>query len=165
MLRLLDRALTALARLAAHAATVLALLVIGFVVLSAAMRYLVGAPFRFSDELVGLMVAALAFLALPHALAEGRHIRITAFAERLTAGAAAAARLVALLLLLAFLGVFVLEFIDAVDYAVAVRSRTEVSGLWLYPWMLVAPVCLALMAALAVVRALRGRGDPQRKPD
>jgi TRAP-type C4-dicarboxylate transport system permease small subunit len=165
MLPLIDRALTAVARLAAHAATVLALLVTGFVVLSAVMRYFIGAPLRFSDELVGLMVAALAFLALPHALAEGRHIRITAFATRLPGAGAAVARLVALVLLLAFLAVFTIEFADAVGYAIEVGSRTEVGGLRLYPWMLVAPACLALMAVLAVVRFLRGCAPPPRGSD
>lgn len=155
LLASLDRGLTWLARCAAHAAAILAILVAGFVALSAAMRYFVGRPFAFSDELVGLMVVTLAFMALPHALAENRHIRITALTDRLPTRMQKLAGAVGLAILLGFVVVFGLEMRAAIAYAIRFNVRGEMGGLPLYPWMLTIPVALALTGLLATVRFLR----------
>jgi len=48
-----------------------------FVSLSAIMRYVIGKPFGFTEELVGLLFAALVCLALPYVTARRNHIEIT----------------------------------------------------------------------------------------
>lgn len=155
LLSLCDRVLTGTARITAHVAAVLGVLVASFVALSAAMRYFVGRPFAFSEELVGLMVVALAFLALPHALAEGRHIRITALAERLPPAVRHGAGVIALATLSAFCVLFLIEMRSAIAFSLRFNTRTEMGDLPLYPWMFAVCFGLALLGLLAVVRWLR----------
>ena len=60
-------------------ATAAGMLMTALIVLSAIMRYFVGAPFNFSEELVGLLSCSMAFLALPIGLIAREHIAIHGF--------------------------------------------------------------------------------------
>jgi len=56
-----------------YASAAAGILLTFFVVLSAIMRYFIGAPFHFSDELVGLLLATTFLLALPNGLVDTYH--------------------------------------------------------------------------------------------
>src|SRR3546814_20388170 len=54
-----------------------------FVALSAVMRYVVGAPFSFTEEMVGLFFSALVLLALPYVTLHWQHIEVRILTDRL----------------------------------------------------------------------------------
>jgi TRAP-type C4-dicarboxylate transport system permease small subunit len=128
-----------------HASVVAGMLLTLFVVLSAFMRYMIGAPFYFSDELVGLLTAAMFLLALPNGLVNNSHLRITLVVDRLPPFGRAIAEAVAKLILVAFATVFMVQSyhftIDSYNFG----SRSEMAEILLYPWMALMPAVFALM--------------------
>src|SRR5690606_40639934 len=73
----MDSLLTRLSRFLLILATLSGGVLTLFVALSAIMRYAIGEPFSFTEELVGLLFSALVFLALPYVTVYRRHINIT----------------------------------------------------------------------------------------
>ena len=51
-------------------------MIVGLIGISVAMRYLAYAPFRFTEELVGLLMTGAFFLALPLVTLRGDHVRV-----------------------------------------------------------------------------------------
>ena len=74
----------ALAVLAAFAATALAALLIA----SVTMRYVTNAPFRFTEELAGLLMTSVFFLALPYVTLRAEHVRVQLFSGQFAFGLA-----------------------------------------------------------------------------
>jgi TRAP-type C4-dicarboxylate transport system permease small subunit len=145
---LLARALAALA-----AAAVAAMAVI--VVASVVMRYAFGAPFRFSEELAGLLLAMAAFLAMPLTVAADLNIRVTLLPDRLPPPARRALFMFGQLVLAAFGAVFLFEAWKLADFTITRNLKTEQARLVLAPWMIAMVAAVALLTLLAVWRALR----------
>lgn len=128
---------------------------------SVASRHIANAPFRFTEELVGLLMTAAFFLALPYATLKAEHVRLqilaAALPPRLQAAMAALAGLfgVAFCLWVASLSGPWLEF------AVKRGIKTEVARLVLYPWMALLPASM-LMTALAFL--IRSAADMSAAP-
>jgi TRAP-type C4-dicarboxylate transport system permease small subunit len=141
----------ALAALAAAAVAGMAVLVVASVV----MRYALGAPFRFSEELAGLLLAMAAFLAMPLTVAADLNIRVSLLPDRLPAPARRGFFVFGQLILLAFGIVFLLEAWKLAEFTVARNLKTEQARLPLAPWMIAMSAAIALMSLLAVWRALR----------
>ena len=57
-----------------------------FVVLSSVMRYVVGAPFAFTEELVGLLFTAMIFAGMPVCTLRRTHISVTIIPDLLSDG-------------------------------------------------------------------------------
>jgi len=74
--KVLDAGLRAVAAGLAVLAAACACAMVVLVVLSVAMRHLANAPFRFTEELVGLLLCATLFLALPQVTLAGSHVRV-----------------------------------------------------------------------------------------
>ncbi len=128
-----------------HASVVAGMLLTVFVVLSAFMRYVVGAPFYFSDELVGLLTAATFLLALPNGLVDNTHLRITLIVDRMPPLGRAIAEAAATLILVAFAAVFMVQSYDFTIVSYNFGSRSEMAEILLYPWMAMMPAAFALM--------------------
>jgi TRAP-type C4-dicarboxylate transport system permease small subunit len=141
----------ALATLAAAAVAGMAALVVASVV----MRYAVGAPFRFSEELAGLLLAMAAFLAMPLTVAADLNIRVSLLPHRLPGPARRGLFVFGQLVLLAFGIVFLLEAWKLAEFTLARNLKTEQARLVLAPWMIAMAAAVALMSLLAVWRALR----------
>src|SRR5690606_27234747 len=106
-----------------------------FVALSAIMRYVVHAPFAFTEELVGLLFAALVFLALPYVTLQRKHIEVTLVTDLFSAPVRRIADITAHLLVLIFclwFGKYAFEF---VLFSFELRSSTDLAGITLWPWM------------------------------
>jgi TRAP-type C4-dicarboxylate transport system permease small subunit len=158
----IDRLLWAGARMFLVAASLAAILMCAVVFLSAVMRYFVGAPFRFSDEFVGLLFVSTSFLAMPYVLLENKHIRITLFPDRYSGMVKRVFAILASLILIVFSVIFAFLSWRFADFSLQIGARSDVGRIWLFPWMLVMPVCsllLAVIAAAAIFGAARPRSS------
>lgn len=139
-----------LAVLAALAGTA----IVGLLGASVVMRHLASAPFRFTEELVGLLVTAAFFLALPLVTLNAEHVRVRLLVAALPPGAQRVAAVAAGLLGAAFCLWFVRLCLPWLDFAMARGIRTEVARLLMYPWMALLPLSLLLTAVAFVLRAV-----------
>jgi len=141
----------ALAAGAAGAIAAIAALTVAAVV----MRYVLGTPFRFSEELCGLLLAMSAFLAMPLTVAADLNIRVTVLTDRLAPAAQRVAFLVGQAVLVAFGLVFLVEAWRLAEFTVMLGLRSEQARLPLGPWMIAMTAAVALTTVLAVWRSLR----------
>lgn len=116
----------------------------GLIFISTLMRYLGGRPLRFSDELAGLLFLSLTFLSLPYVLDKGRHIRIEILTNLMPAPIARIMDVIGTLVLVAFCMIFAYEAWDFMSFSLAINSRTDISGLLLWPWMAIMPFSMLL---------------------
>ena len=123
---------------------------------SVTMRYFAFAPFRFTEELVGLLMTAAFFLALPLATLRAEHVRVVVLVRALPKAAQMwIGRLAAL-----FGGAFCLWFlaicIPWLEFAFDRNIKTEVGRLLMYPWMALLPLSMALSLVAFLVAAATG---------
>ena len=140
-------------------AVVMMAVMAGFVILSSVMRYFVGAPLHFTEELVGLLFAMIVFLALPRIELDGRHIRIDLFDRLIGSGFATAQAIARLLLTLA---VYVWFGREALSYGLFMfnnKSATLIGDIPIFPWVGAIIAALGLSAAIVVVAILRVPGQ------
>lgn len=133
-------------------ATLAAILVTGFVALSAIMRYVLGQPFSYTEELVGLLFATMVYLSLPYCTLHGRHIEVTIITDRFSAAGRrwcerASAALV--LLFCGWYGSFAWEFV-AVSWRL--NAKSDMGGIVLWPWMASMLAACVLIAAAVMAR-------------
>lgn len=116
----------------------------GLIFVSTLMRYLGGRPLRFSDELAGLLFLSLTFLCLPYVLDKGRHIRIEILLNLVPVPMARIMDLVGTMTLVVFCVVFAYEAWDFMAFSFSINSRTDISGILLWPWMTIMPFSMLL---------------------
>ena len=120
---------------------------------SVTMRYFAYAPFRFTEELVGLLMTAAFFLALPLVTLRAEHVRVLVLVSALPDRAA---RWMAVLAKL-FGAVFCLWFFGLclpwLEFAVDRNIKTEVGRLLMYPWMALLPLSMMLTMLAFLVRS------------
>ncbi|GAB4187240.1 MAG: hypothetical protein OHK0024_27720 [Thalassobaculales bacterium] len=150
----------ALAVLAAAAVAAIALLTVAAVV----MRYALGAPFRFSEELAGLLLASAAFLGMPLAVAAELNIRVTLLSDRLRGPWRRGAWVLGQAVLVAFGLVFLVEAWKLAGFTAMLNLRSEQARLPLAPWMYGMVGAVSLTVALAAWRALRPPPAPPAPP-
>ncbi|RDD61228.1 TRAP transporter small permease [Ferruginivarius sediminum] len=143
LLALLVRAMNALAAIAGIVMTVL-------VFSGAVMRYFLGSPLKFSDELVGLLFLSLSFLAIPLGLLQRSHISVDLVSRKLRGVWARVAEISASLIFIAFATVFVSQAYEFASFSRMIDSRSELGSLVLWPWMglMAAAFFIALLVAL-----------------
>lgn len=151
----IDAALALIARVlavvAAAAGCGIFVLVVGAVI----MRYGLGAPFRFTEELSGLLLAQMIFLAIPLTLTTHANIRVTLLSE-LTAGPLR--RLfwaVGQAIMVAFCAVFAWEAWAITEFTMRLNLRSEQVRLPLTPWMIAMTAAVVFAGAIAAWQALR----------
>ena len=150
-----DRALLLISRglLALSAACCAAIL--GLVVAAVVMRYAIAAPFRFTEELSGLLLSALAFLALPFAMASHANIRVTLVTERLPPLAKRIAWMIGQVIMVAFCAIFAWESYGLAEFTWRLGLMSEQARLPLGPWVALMPACLGFTGLIAAWIALR----------
>jgi TRAP-type C4-dicarboxylate transport system permease small subunit len=127
----------------------------GLVVLAVVMRYALGAPLRETEELSGLLLCSLAFLALPAVMASRDNIRVTLLTERLSGLSRRLAWLLAQAVAVAFCALFALEAWNIAEFTLRLGLRSEQSRLPLGPFVLLLPASMALTGLIAAWQALR----------
>ena len=122
---------------------------------SSVMRYVVGAPLAFQEELVGLFFVALVFLSLPNCTMAHKHVRVTVVTEFLPGNWRKVAELTSLVLILIFSVVFASLTFDFAKLSYQIGALTEVGDIVLFPWMMLMPIGLGLMGLVALLQILR----------
>ncbi|MCR9124773.1 MAG: TRAP transporter small permease [Rhodobacteraceae bacterium] len=160
MLTWLERVVTpifiAMAVLAAIAASAIILLIGA----SVTMRYLAFTPLRFTEELVGLLMTAAFFLALPLVTLRAEHVRVQILVAPLTGPTRWRVNLLAGLLGAGFCLWFFALCLPWFEFAYMRGIKTEVGRLLMYPWMALLPVSMFLTALAFVIRGGIGTGRP-----
>ncbi|MEM6987340.1 MAG: TRAP transporter small permease, partial [Pseudomonadota bacterium] len=144
----LRRAFTALAVVAAAAGVSIVLLVGS----SVAMRHIARAPFRFTEELVGLLMTSAFFLALPLVTLKAENVRVRIVVDSLAPPSRRWVSIVAGLFGVSFALWFFWLCIPWFEFAYLRSIKTEVGRLLMYPWMAVIPGAMLLTAVAFAVR-------------
>lgn len=144
---------TGLAVLAALAGSAIVVL-IG---VSVAMRHVANAPLHFTEELVGLLMTAAFFLALPLVTLKAEHVRVSIVVASLTDRHARWLGIVAGLFGVAFCLWYFALCMPWLEFAFDRNLKTEVARLLMYPWMALIPLSLVLTAIAFAVRGIIGQ--------
>lgn len=162
-MKAIDRALLLLSRglLAVSAGACAGIL--GLVLAAVVMRYAVAAPFRFTEELAGLLLSAMAFCALPYAMAANANIRVTLVTDRLGGAPRRLAWVLGQAVMVAFCAIFAWESWSIAEFTLRLNLSSEQARLPLGPWVALMPAMLALTGFVAAWAALRP--PPAERPD
>lgn len=125
-----------------------------FIILSSTMRYVVGSPFRFTEELVGLLFSAMVFVLLPVGEIENRHIRVTVVTDLYSPFWRRFSELLSSVAVIVFAIVFSLISFDFTAMSYELGASSEMSAMLLYPWMALMPLSSALLGIAVVIRRL-----------
>ena len=136
-----------------------------FVVLSSVMRYLVEAPFPFTEELVGLLFSAMIFLTLPYCTVKKSHVCVTLVRDMLGGTLRRISDWAAAFFMVAFAVIFGTLSYDFAAFSYQLGSVTEMGGIILFPWMGLMPLASALMAVIAVVLIVRQQFGGSASPE
>lgn len=146
---------TALAVLAALAGCA----IVALICASVTMRYFAYAPFRFTEELVGLLMTAAFFLALPLATIRAEHVRVHVIVSALPERARKWVRRLSA----AFGAIFCLWFLALclpwLEFAIDRNIKTEVGRLLMYPWMALLPLSMTLCMAAFLLGGSPSKGS------
>ncbi len=122
---------------------------------SVLMRYVLGRPFNFTEELSGLLMTVAVFTLLPATVLKEVHIRVTVLSG-LTQGALQ--RIVFImgqLILLVFCVLFVREAWAISEFTYNLNLKSEQSRLPLAPFLILATAGMGLAGVAALWRTLR----------
>jgi len=138
-------------------ATLAGVLIVALVGTSVAMRHIAHAPFRFTEELVGLLMTAAFFLALPLVTLDTQHVRVqilvNSLPPRVERWVSVAAAVFGFLFAVWFFWLCLPWF----EFAYLRSIKTEVGRLLMYPWMAVLPVSMLLTSAAFALRTFNGQ--------
>ena len=139
-----------LAALGAACVAVLAVLTVAAVV----MRYGLGAPFRFTEELGGLLLVTSVFLGLPHVLASNANIRVTLLSDKAKGPLGRGVWILGQLILVAFAAIFLRDALAEAQFTQKLNLRSEMARIPLSPfvWLMVAG--MGLVAFIGAFQAL-----------
>ena len=135
-------------------AVISGVIMVTLVILSSFMRYLVGSPFEFTEEVVGLFFLVTAFAALPKLTLYDRHIDVSIIYNRLSRNGRLALKLFSYIAFFIFCAWFTAITWEFAKFSAEVTSRTETSGLLLYPWMMVMPLICAITGAACLYKVI-----------
>ncbi len=130
-------------------------LIFGLVLLAVIMRYVAQSPFRFTDELSGLLLAAMVFLALPFSLASHQNIRVTLLTERLKGRAARGFWIVGQAIVVAFSLLVAWDAWKITAFTLRLGLKSEQARLDLGPWLVAFTGAFAVSAAIAAWQMVR----------
>tara|TARA_B100001093_G_scaffold355656_1_gene340239 strand:- start:453 stop:893 length:441 start_codon:yes stop_codon:yes gene_type:complete len=136
-------------------------MIVGLIGASVTMRYLAYTPFRFTEELVGLLMTAAFFLALPLITLRSKHVRVLLLLSYLPERTKRPINIIA--------GLFGLMFclwcfslcLPWFEFAFDRKIKTEVGRLLMYPWMALLPISMLLSGLAFVLRGLSVDDSPR----
>ena len=133
-------------------AAVAGVMIVGLIGASVTMRYLAYTPFRFTEELVGLLMTAAFFLALPLITIRAKHVRVRMLLTYLPERTKRPVNIMAGLFGLAFCLWFFALCMPWFEFAFDRKIKTEVGRLLMYPWMALLPISMLLSGVAFVLR-------------
>lgn len=138
-------------RILLYVAAAAMLIMTTLVVVASFMRYLVGRPFAFTEELVALLYMTMVFLSVPISTIRREHISVTLLSERIMSALKHPFRILASLIMIVFnawFSVIAFEF-TAVSYNLG--SRSEQVDLLLWPWMAMIPISMGFVTIISIL--------------
>jgi len=136
-------------------ATLAGVMIVVLVGASVTMRHVAQAPFRFTEELVGLLMTAAFFLALPLVTLNGEHVRVQILVSSLPKRSAQWVSIAAAVFGFGFAVWFFCLCLPWFEFAFTRNIKTEVGRLLMYPWMSILPLSLMLTSVAFAIRAAR----------
>lgn len=121
---------------------------------SVAMRHVANAPFRFTEELVGLLMTTAFFLVLPLVTLKSEHVRVQILLTALPARISGLVTGLAALFGIGFCLWFFWLSIPWFEFAFNRTIKSEVARLLLYPWMALLPLSMILTAIAFAIRGV-----------
>ncbi|MEM8664729.1 MAG: TRAP transporter small permease [Pseudomonadota bacterium] len=161
-MKAVDAALLFLSRTLAALGAAATAGIFALVLSAVVMRYGVGAPFRFTEEFSGLLLAASVFLTFPLTVAAHKNIRVTLLADRTGGVLRRGLWITGQLVLLAFAAVFAFEAYKSTEFTLRLNLATDVARVPLGPFMVVMTGAMVAVALIAAWQLLR---PPPDKPD
>lgn len=156
----LERLFLAVARWMAYAGALALLVMTALVVISAVMRYFIGSPFGFTEELVALFYMSMVFLAIPLVTMNSTHVAVSVMPERVKLKFSQVLRVGAALVVVVFCAWFAYEAFGWMDHSRRLHSKSEQADFLLWPWMAVIPGTMTFVAIIALFRLVRGHPAP-----
>ena len=135
-------------------ATITGVMIVGLIGASVTMRYLTYTPFRLTEELVGLLMTAAFFLALPLITLRAKHVRVLMLVAYLPEQIKRPVNIMAGLFGLAFCLWFFALCLPWFEFAFDRKIKTEVGRLLMYPWMALLPISMLLSGLAFILRGL-----------
>lgn len=139
--------------LLAIVATLAGITIVVLVGASVTMRYIALTPFRFTEELVGLLMTTSFFLALPLVTLNAEHVKVQLVVNALPRHWQRRVSMLAALFGVAFTIWFFYLSLPWFEFAYQRTIKTEVGRLLMYPWMAVIPISMLLTSLAFLVRA------------
>ena len=155
------RAIAKIAEYAMLGATASLALMTFLVMLSALMRYVVGAPLALTEELVGLLFASMAFLVWPLTTLRGEHISVTFVSDKLPTAVRRWLSGVSILSVIVFCIVFGRDSYDFAMLTLKLGATSDVADIPLFPWMAIMPLVCLLVVLVLVARSV-GAADGRK---
>jgi TRAP-type C4-dicarboxylate transport system permease small subunit len=149
MSRQIERVLGALSRFLLAIAAAAALTMTALVVTASFMRYVVGTPFRFTEELVALLYVAMMFFTVPYGTFMRQHITVSMLVERAAPRSRHWLQALATLAIIAFAVWFTIEAYQFAAFSQEIGARSEQFDFLLWPWMALMPLAMTLVAVIA----------------
>jgi len=144
-----------------------ALTMTALVVIASVMRYLVGKPFAFTEELVALLYVTMQFLTIPLCTLKRQHINITILTEKVRPAVGRLLAVAANFLTAIFCTWFIWEAYKFTAFSHQIGSRSEQVEFLLWPWMALMPFAVLVTLVISVIQtvnsiqdALAGRDAP-----
>jgi TRAP-type C4-dicarboxylate transport system permease small subunit len=135
------------------------------VVLAVAMRYALGAPFGFTEELAGLLMVSAVFLGLPFVLATHAHIRVGLVSDRTGGWLRRVFWVLGQLVFLAFAAVFFRDALADARFTLMLNLRSEVARIRLAPFVIGMAGGVGVAGLVAAWQMLRPPPEPQTLPE
>ena len=135
-------------------AAIAGMMIVTLIGASVTMRYLAYTPFRFTEELVGLLMTAAFFLALPLITLRAKHVRVLMLLAYLPERTKRPVNIMAGLFGLAFCLWFFALCLPWFEFAFERKIKTEVGRLLMYPWMALLPISMLLSGLAFILRGL-----------
>ncbi len=117
-----------------------------FVSLAVVMRYFLGSPFHFTEEVVGLLFMTVVFLVLPTISLNNLNIKVELLSDAVSGTKKKILRMYAFAVTLVFGLWFAWASLDLVIFTYEIGARTEQVGIPLVYWLAVIP--LSMVAAV-----------------
>ncbi|WFE76486.1 TRAP transporter small permease [Roseinatronobacter sp. S2] len=125
------------------------------VVMAVIMRYAVGAPFAFTEELAGLLMVSCVFLGMPFVLATHAHIRVGLLYENTGGRLRRVLWVLGQLVFLAFAAIFFRDALADARFTIMLNLRSEVARIQLAPFVIGMAAGVAIAGLVAAWQMLR----------
>lgn len=118
---------------------------------SALSRYVLDKAIPVTEELGGLLFLGICFTSIAPAFVEGRHVRFSLVAKRLSLRAQNALDAACSLVALFALSIYIKEGIDFAYESYLLGCRSLNARIYEVPWMFLMPICMFVLAMALLV--------------